>query len=125
MNIKFEGIQVEQSFLRNETQTASEANFILENNSSQPVSVEIIKVNFHDGNKEENIKVFYLYSGDNELKNPFNVNGNSAVNFRITFPFRNIQIKLGNQYEVSATASIDGKTQLATSRLNFVEEGIH
>jgi hypothetical protein len=125
MNIKFEGIQVEQNFLRNETQTASEANFILENNSSQPVTVEIIKVNFHDGNKEENIKVFYLYSGDNELKNPFNVNGNSAVNFRITFPFRNIQIKLGNQYEVSATASIDGKTQLATSRLNFVEEGIH
>jgi hypothetical protein len=125
MNIKFEGIQVEQSFLRNETQTASEANFILENNSSQPVSVEIIKVNFHDGKKEENIKVFYLYSDDTELKNPLTVNGNSAINFRITFPFRNIQIKLGNQYEVSATASIDGKTQLATSRLNFVEEGIH
>jgi hypothetical protein len=125
MNIKFEGIQVEQNFLRNETQTASEANFILENNSSQPVTVEIIKVNFHDGNKEENIKVFYLYSDDTELKNPLTVNGNSAVNFRITFPFRNIQIKLGNQYEVSATASIDGKTQIATSRLNFVEEGIH
>lgn len=122
MNIKFEGFTVEQSFLPNETHAASEADFILANNISQPVKVDIKSVFFHDGNKKENIEKFHLYANDNELKTPFIIKGNSSINFRVSFPLINIQIKIGNNYEVSLSALINGELRSANSKLNFVVE---
>jgi hypothetical protein len=122
MNIRFEGVAVQQSFLPNEAHVASEAKFILENKLSQPVKVDIKNVFFVDGNKKENIEKYHLYANDNELNNHFTLKENTSLKFRITFPNRNIHIKVGNNFELGVSALINGKEFNTNSKLNFVVE---
>lgn len=121
-SFKLEGLITEKSFFPGEMPVASEGNFLLKNTSSKPVAVHIREVFFLENAEMQKIKNFSIYSSDRELENPFTVDADATLRFRITYPFRNIKINSKQKYHVYLKTEFNEEIYEAKSELIFVIE---
>jgi hypothetical protein len=125
-NILFQGETVEYNFFPGELPVASEGKFHIRNDSSKAVNVEIKKVLFVEGGVEEIIEDFFMYHMDDDLDNPFSLEHNAQISFRITFAFREVLPSQNISYQIKIIAEIDDTSYEAFSDLDFtIEKGVN
>jgi len=118
-----EGRQVDYIFFPGEPLVVSHGEYRFENKTSQVETCTINSCHFVENGVAVPLSVFYVYAGNTLLERVVSVAPASELEFRVTFPFREVNVR--GSYEVRLNVECQGKQYDAASKLNIIQERSH
>lgn len=103
------GLETHYYFRKKDNFDVSHANFKARNEGNSSKQIFITVCEFNENGKSEKLNKFYLYSEQDEIKNPFVLEPGEDLVFRITFPFHPVNPLDRKKYQLVVHAKSDSK----------------